>query len=79
MIDDQQLRDAAWQALQELRRRLETATRELHQHEEIDVPAFSGKLTTLGYLSPKFYETVRPMLERKGAKNKAKYLAAKKG
>lgn len=42
MIDDQRLRDEAWQALQELRRRLEAATRELHQHEEVDVPAFEA-------------------------------------
>ncbi len=42
VIDDQRLRDDAWQAYQELRRRLEEATRELHQHEEIDVPAFEA-------------------------------------
>ena len=42
MIDDQRLRDEAWQAFQELRRRLEAATLELHQHEEIDVPAFEA-------------------------------------
>jgi hypothetical protein len=42
VIDDQRLRDEAWQAFQELRRRLEAATRELHQHEEIDVPAFEA-------------------------------------
>jgi hypothetical protein len=42
LIDDQPLRDEAWQAFQELRRRLEKATRELHQHEEVDVPAFEA-------------------------------------
>lgn len=42
VIDDQRLREEAWQAFQELRRRLEAATRELHQHEEIDVPAFEA-------------------------------------
>jgi hypothetical protein len=42
VIDDQRLRDEAWRAFQELRRRLEEATRELHQHEEVDVPAFEA-------------------------------------
>lgn len=42
VIDDQRLRDEVWQAFQELRRRLEEATCELHQHEEIDVPAFEA-------------------------------------
>ena len=42
LIDDQPLRDEVWQRFQELRRRLEKATRELHQHEEVDVPAFEA-------------------------------------
>jgi hypothetical protein len=42
VIDDQRLRDEAWGALQELRRRLEEASRELHEHEEVDVPAFEA-------------------------------------
>jgi ribosomal protein S21 len=42
VIDDQPLRDAAWQEFQALRRRLEDATRQLHQHEEVDVPAFEA-------------------------------------
>lgn len=42
MIDGQRLRDEAWRALQELRRRLGEATRELHEHEEVDVPAFEA-------------------------------------
>jgi len=42
VIDDQRLRDEAWQTFQELRRRLQEATRELHEHEEIDVPAFEA-------------------------------------
>ena len=42
VIDDQRLRDEAWQAFEELRRRLEAATGELHQHEEVDVPAFEA-------------------------------------
>lgn len=42
LVDDQPLRDEVWQTFQELRRRLEEATRELHQHEEVDVPAFEA-------------------------------------
>jgi hypothetical protein len=46
---------------------------------EIDVPALSGKLATLGYLSPKLYAKLRPMLERLGARNKRRHLARKEG
>ena len=42
VIDDQRLRDEAWTEFQALQRRLEEATRELHQHEETDVPAFEA-------------------------------------
>ena len=42
LIDDRPLREEVWQTLQELRRRLEEATRELHEHEEVDVPAFEA-------------------------------------
>lgn len=42
VIDDQRLRVEAWQVFQDLRGRLEEATRELHQHEEVDVPAFEA-------------------------------------
>lgn len=42
VIDDQRLRDEAWRAFQELQRRLEEASRELHEHEEVDVPAFEA-------------------------------------
>ncbi len=38
---------------------------------EIDVPALSGKLATLGYLSPRIFAQLRPVLERRGAHNKA--------
>jgi short-subunit dehydrogenase len=42
--------------------------------EEIDVPAVSGKLATLGYLSPRIFRSLRPLLERQGARNKRRYL-----
>ena len=42
LIDDGPHRSEVWQTYQELRRRLEEATRELHQHEEINVPAFEA-------------------------------------
>jgi len=45
---------------------------------EIDVPALSGKLATLGYLSPRMFAALRPMLAKRGAKNKAAYIARRK-
>lgn len=44
---------------------------------EIDLPAASGKLATLGYLSPGLRKLLRPMLERRGAKNKAAFMKRK--
>ena len=41
---------------------------------EIDVPGPSGTLATLGYLSPRLYAALRPVMERVGARNKRKYL-----
>lgn len=46
--------------------------------DEIDVPALSGKLATLGYLSTKAYLALRPMLEKRGAAAKRKYIAARR-
>ncbi len=43
--------------------------------DEIDVPAVSGKLATLGYLSPRIFASLRPLLERRGARNKRRYLS----
>lgn len=40
---------------------------------EIDVPGPSGKLATMGYLSPRLYAMLRPMMERVGARNKRRY------
>jgi short-subunit dehydrogenase len=45
---------------------------------EIDVPAVSGKLATLAYLSPRIFAALRPVFEKRGAKNKARYLASKR-
>ena len=42
---------------------------------EIDVPSLSGKLATLGYLSPAFLSAIRPLLERRGARNKERFLS----
>lgn len=47
--------------------------------EEIDVPVLSGKLATLGYLSPKFFTALRPLLERRGAANKQRFMARRRG
>jgi short-subunit dehydrogenase len=45
---------------------------------EIDVPAASGKLATLGYLSPRLFAALRPVLEKRGARNKARFMATRK-
>jgi short-subunit dehydrogenase len=43
---------------------------------EIAIPWASGKLATFGYLFPFLYTALRPALERKGARAKAKYKAS---
>jgi hypothetical protein len=45
---------------------------------EIAMPWFSGKLTTLGYLSPGLLRWLRPMMERVGARKKAEYAARRR-
>ena len=47
--------------------------------DEIALPWFSGKLATLGYLSPRILRLLRPMMEKRGAKKKAEYAAGKVG
>jgi short-subunit dehydrogenase len=47
--------------------------------QEIDVPALSGKLATMGYLSSRAFLALRPMMEKRGAAAKAKYIARKRG
>jgi len=47
--------------------------------QEVDVPAISGKLATLGYLSPMMFTALRPVLEKRGAAAKAKLIARKRG
>jgi short-subunit dehydrogenase len=42
---------------------------------EVALPWFSGKLATLGYLSPRFMKLLRPAMERLGARKKAAYAA----
>lgn len=44
---------------------------------EIDVPAVSGKLATAGYLMPRLYAALRPVLAKQGARAKRAYLAKK--
>jgi len=44
-----------------------------------DIPYLSGKLSTLGYLSPGLARLLRPALERRGASNKRKFLVRKRG
>jgi short-subunit dehydrogenase len=41
--------------------------------QERDVPVLSGKFVTLGYLSPRIFGAFRPMFEKIGARNKARF------
>jgi hypothetical protein len=41
---------------------------------EVCIPAMAGKMTSLMYLFPKLRKFVRPILRKKGRKNKQKYL-----
>lgn len=45
---------------------------------EIDVPYASGKLATLGYVSPPLRRLLRPMLEKRGEQVKQQLMARKK-
>jgi len=45
---------------------------------EIVVPFLSGKLATVGYVFPSFAALLRPLLERRGAANKASYAERKR-
>jgi short-subunit dehydrogenase len=47
--------------------------------EEIAVPWLSGKLCTLGYLSPGLLALLRPSMERRGARAKRAYIERKRG
>jgi short-subunit dehydrogenase len=47
------------------------------EHEEIALPWFSGKLASVGYLSPTLLRLLRPAMDRRGAKAKAAYRKAK--
>lgn len=47
--------------------------------QEIDVPAASGRLATLGYLFPSLFTGLRPILEKRGAKNKQAFMARRGG
>ncbi|HUJ26752.1 MAG TPA: SDR family oxidoreductase [Myxococcales bacterium] len=45
---------------------------------EIAVPWFSGKLCTLGYVSPALMRILRPAMEKQGARAKQKYIERKR-
>lgn len=47
-------------------------------HEELAVPWLSGKLCTLGYLSPRLLGLLRPSMERRGARKKRAYIDRKR-
>jgi len=45
---------------------------------EIALPWLSGKLCTLGYLSPALTQLLRPAMEKRGARNKRAYIARRR-
>src|SRR5262249_9664343 len=61
MSSAQQIADAVTRAVEE-------------DVDEIDLPPLSGKLATLGYLWPRLFRRLRPLLEKQGARNKQRYL-----
>lgn len=46
--------------------------------DEIAIPAKSGRLATMAYLVPSFARKIRPVLEKRGARNKAALLAKRR-
>ncbi len=46
---------------------------------EVALPRLSGALATAGYLFPSLAQRLRPLLEKRGAANKQKYIARKRG
>jgi len=46
--------------------------------QERDIPALSGKLATLSYLSPRLFTAIRPWFTRLGARNKARFMARRR-
>lgn len=47
IIDHERLQNAAWAELHTVRKQLEKATRDLHRHEEVDVPAYEAWLSRI--------------------------------
>jgi short-subunit dehydrogenase len=45
---------------------------------EIALPALSGRLCTLGYVFPTLEEALRPLMRKRGARNKARYIERKR-
>jgi short-subunit dehydrogenase len=46
--------------------------------QERDIPALSGKLATLSYLSPRLFALLRPAFARLGARKKATFIARRR-
>lgn len=49
------------------------------KRQETDVPALSGMLATLSYLSPRLFGMLRPTFERLGARKKAAFMERRAG
>ena len=50
----------------------------LERIDEIALPRKSGRLATMAYLMPEFAKKIRPVLEKRGAKNKLAILARRR-
>lgn len=46
--------------------------------DEVSIPQRSGRLATMAYLMPAFARKIRPVLEKRGARNKEALIAARK-
>jgi hypothetical protein len=46
--------------------------------QERDIPALSGKLATLSYLSPRLFALLRPAFAGLGAHKKARFIARRR-
>lgn len=46
--------------------------------EEVVIPAMTGKLATMGYLLPGFAQRIRPVLEKRGARNRRALLSKRR-
>lgn len=71
VIDNRPLQEAAWADLAGARRRLEKATRDLHRHEETDLPTFRSWLSNT---FPTLISAARELAQQVEAKSRMAHL-----